>query len=59
MLSPVAGKILQGNNALEDKAKLINESPEGDAWIAEIEVKDPSELDGLMDQQTYLDTCAA
>lgn len=38
---------------MDDKAKLINESPEAEAWIAEIEVKDPSELEGLLDAQAY------
>jgi glycine cleavage system H protein len=58
VLSPVSGKVIQGNKALEDKAKLINESAEGDAWIAEIEVNDASEVDGLMDPQAYKENVA-
>lgn len=53
MLSPVSGTVIQGNAVLEDKAKFINESPEGDAWIVEIEVKDPAELNGLLDLEAY------
>lgn len=53
VLSPVSGKVLQGNTLLDGKAKAINDSPEGDAWIAEIEVNDPAELEGLLDQETY------
>lgn len=53
VLSPVSGTVIQGNAVLEDKAKFINESPEGDAWIVEIEVKDPAELDGLLDLEAY------
>lgn len=53
VLSPVSGTVLQGNAALEDKAKLINESPEGEAWIAEIKVSDAAELDALMDEAAY------
>ncbi|KKK22099.1 hypothetical protein P175DRAFT_0453534 [Aspergillus ochraceoroseus IBT 24754] len=56
VLSPVSGKVIQGNAVLEDKAKFINESPEGEAWIAEIEVSDPAELDGLLDAAAYKDT---
>ncbi|KAB8231477.1 glycine cleavage system H protein [Aspergillus alliaceus] len=56
VLSPVAGKVIQGNAILEDKAKFINESPEADAWIAEIEVSDASELDGLLDAAAYKET---
>lgn len=54
--SPVGGKVINVNSILEDKAKFINESPEGDAWIAEIEVKDASELDNLLDAKAYKET---
>jgi glycine cleavage system H protein len=53
VLSPVSGKVVQGNSVLEDNAKFINQSPEGDAWIAEIEVSDVAELDGLLDEAAY------
>lgn len=53
VLSPVAGKVLQDNSVLEDNAKFINQSPEGDAWIAEIEVSDVAELDALLDEAAY------
>ncbi|KAE8149407.1 glycine cleavage system H protein [Aspergillus avenaceus] len=56
VLSPVAGKVVKGNEILDDKAKFINEQPEGDAWIAEIEVKDAAELDGLLDAAAYKET---
>ncbi|KAL4956724.1 glycine cleavage H-protein-domain-containing protein [Aspergillus filifer] len=53
VLSPVSGTVIKGNSILEDKAKFINEAPEGDAWIAEIEVKDKSEVEGLYDAEGY------
>lgn len=53
VLSPVNGKIVQGNALLDDKAKAINEDPEGAAWIAELEVKDASELEDLLDPAAY------
>lgn len=56
VLSPVAGKVIAGNAVLEDKAKTINESPEGDGWIAEIEVSDPAELEALLDEAAYKET---
>jgi glycine cleavage system H protein len=48
--------VIQGNAILEDKAKFINESPEGDAWIAEISVSDAAEFDGLLDEAAYKET---
>lgn len=53
VLSPVSGSVIKGNVGLEDKAKLINESPEGDAWIAEVKVNDPAEVEALLDQEAY------
>ncbi|CAL5871130.1 uncharacterized protein PFLUO_LOCUS5376 [Penicillium psychrofluorescens] len=51
--SPVSGKVIKGNSVLVDEAKTINASPEGEGWIAEIEVSDVAELDGLMDAAAY------
>ncbi|KAE8335421.1 hypothetical protein BDV24DRAFT_143981 [Aspergillus arachidicola] len=51
--SPISGTVTQVNKILDDKAKAINESPEGDAWIVEIEVKNAEELDRLLDAETY------
>lgn len=53
VLSPVAGTIKKGNAVLEDNAKTINASPEGEGWIAEIEVSDVAELDALLDEAAY------
>ncbi|RJE25764.1 hypothetical protein PHISCL_01877 [Aspergillus sclerotialis] len=59
VLSPVTGKVIQGNTVLEDNAKLINQSAEKDAWIAEIEVHKPDELEGLLDEAAYKETVAS
>jgi glycine cleavage system H protein len=56
VLSPVSGKVIKGNSVLEDAAKTINASPEGEGWIAEIEVSDAAELDGLLDEAAYKET---
>jgi glycine cleavage system H protein len=59
VLSPVAGKVIRGNEILEDNAKTINASPEGEGWIAEIEVADAAELDALLDEAAYKATIDA
>lgn len=56
VLSPVSGKVIEGNTALEDNAKIINQSPEGEGWIAKIQVSDAAELETLMDQAAYLES---
>lgn len=52
-MTPVAGKIVEANAVLEEKPGTINRSPEGDGWIAKIEVRDPKEVEGLMDEAAY------
>ncbi|GAD95074.1 glycine cleavage system H protein [Paecilomyces variotii No. 5] len=55
VLSPVSGRVIEANSVLDDSAKTINASPEGDGWIAKVEVSDASELDSLLDAQAYKD----
>ncbi|RMD41952.1 hypothetical protein DV735_g3187, partial [Chaetothyriales sp. CBS 134920] len=54
ILSPVSGKIVDRNEALEEKPSSINADPEGQAWFAKIEIADPAELDGLLDPEAYV-----
>jgi glycine cleavage system H protein len=56
VLSPVSGKVIDGNAVLGDKPKTINESAEGEGWIAKIEINDPSEMESLMDEKAYLES---
>ncbi|KAJ5291384.1 Glycine cleavage system H protein [Penicillium angulare] len=56
VLSPVAGIVISGNAVLEDNAKTINASAEGEGWIAEIEVSDVAEVEALLDEAAYLET---
>lgn len=38
LLSPVAGRVVQVNEALNDRPGLVNRSPEVDGWIAKLAV---------------------
>lgn len=53
IMTPLAGVIVEANAVLEEKPGTINKSPEGDGWIAKIEVKDVKEIEGLMDAEAY------
>ncbi|MDR0612794.1 MAG: glycine cleavage system protein GcvH [Dysgonamonadaceae bacterium] len=53
LLMPVAGKVLEINEALEASPELVNSDPYGDGWIIKISIADASQLDGLMDAGTY------
>jgi len=50
---PVGGKILEVNEELEDSPELVNQDPFGAAWLVRIAIADLSELDSLMDAETY------
>ncbi|KAF1815068.1 glycine cleavage system H protein, partial [Eremomyces bilateralis CBS 781.70] len=54
LLSPVSGKVVQTNAAVEGKPATINQSPEGEGWIAKIELADKGELETLMDEDAYV-----
>ncbi len=51
--SPVSGKIVKVNEALEDAPETINKAAESDGWIAKIEVPDSKNFDGLLDKAAY------
>jgi len=51
--SPASGEVVLINEELNDAPETINKSPYGDGWIYRIKLKDPSELDGLMDKAAY------
>lgn len=51
--APLAGKVVEVNQALVDTPEKINQDPYGEGWIAVIELADPSALDGLMDAAAY------
>ena len=50
---PVAGEVLEQNEALEENPELVNKDPYGDGWLIRIRPTDLSQLDGLMDAEAY------
>ena len=52
---PVSGKITHINESLEDNPELINEDPYNKGWIIKMEIQTPSELDELLDADSYQD----
>ncbi len=51
--APVSGVVTSVNNLLDASPETINADPYGDGWMFEIEMSDPSELEGLMDADGY------
>ena len=53
--SPVAGQVIEGNQAVADDPALINRDPEGEGWFFKLRLADAGDLDGLMDEASYRD----
>ncbi len=53
LFMPVSGEILEFNETLESEPEKVNTDPYGEGWIIKIKIKNPAELDDLMDAQTY------
>jgi glycine cleavage system H protein len=51
--SPVGGKVVEVNTALEEAPETINADPHGTGWLVVIELDDPSEVDSLLDAAAY------
>lgn len=50
---PVAGKIIEFNESLNDEPEKVNEDPYQEGWIIKMELSDVSDLDALLDSETY------
>ena len=57
LISPVSGKVIEVNEALEDQPELINEDA-FENWIIKVELSDTSALYNLMDAKAYEAFCA-
>ncbi|NYG57534.1 glycine cleavage system H protein [Nocardioides daedukensis] len=51
--SPVTGEVVARNESLDDTPGLVNSDPYGGGWLFEVKVTDASELDSLMDADSY------
>ena len=50
---PVAGTISEKNPLLDSQPELVNQDPYGDGWMVKITLKDPAEVEALMDAAAY------
>ncbi len=50
---PVGGEVLEFNETLEDEPELVNSSAYDKGWIVKVKMKDPSQLDTLLDVEAY------
>lgn len=53
--SPVSGKVIETNSALDSEPQVINTDAQGAGWIAKLELVNPSETSALMNEAAYQD----
>ncbi|MCK4901876.1 MAG: glycine cleavage system protein GcvH [Thermoplasmatales archaeon] len=53
LYAPISGKIANVNRLLEESPETINGSPYDEGWLVEIEISDKTEIDSLLDADSY------
>jgi len=53
LFSPLTGKVVEINGALDDAPEKVNEDCYGAGWMLKIDVASPAELEQLMDAAAY------
>ena len=52
--APVDGTVTEVNDALSGEPGLVNTAAQGNGWLWKMSLSDESQLEGLMDEATYL-----
>ena len=53
LFAPCDGKVIEVNEKLADEPQVINNDPFGDGWLIKIEIADESQLNDLLDAESY------
>ena len=53
LFAPVSGEVIEINAALADTPELVNTDPYQGAWMIRVRMRDPGEVDGLLDASAY------
>jgi len=57
LYAPVSGEVIAINEQLDDDPELVNTDPYGDAWLLQIRLSHPDELELLLDADAYSQLC--
>jgi glycine cleavage system H protein len=53
LFSPISGEVIEVNEALDTDPSLVNRDPYGEGWMVKMRLKNPQELDQLLDASDY------
>jgi glycine cleavage system H protein len=59
VVAPLSGEIVAVNEGLKDTPERVNDDPYGDGWLVRVRLSDKSEVDALLDVETYRSRLAA
>jgi len=51
--APLSGEVLAVNQAVVDAPETVNEDPYRSGWLIRVRLTDPSEIDSLLDVESY------
>lgn len=55
LFTPVAGEVVEVNEALQDEPERVNSDAYGGAWMIRMRIKNKNEVDGLLTAAEYED----
>ena len=53
LFMPLTGEVIEFNEALEDAPELVNSDPYGEGWMIKIKILDTTQIQNLLDAETY------
>ncbi|OUT69697.1 MAG: glycine cleavage system protein H [Crocinitomicaceae bacterium TMED16] len=53
LFMPIAGEVLEFNEALEADPELVNNDPYGEGWMIKVKISNASELENLLSDEAY------
>jgi glycine cleavage system H protein len=51
--APLAGKVVETNQAIADEPALVNSDAQGEGWFFRLEIDDTEAFNGLLDEAAY------
>ena len=53
VFAPLAGEVVEVNQAIVDDPAIVNADPQGTGWFFKLRLEDVKAMDGLMDEAAY------
>jgi glycine cleavage system H protein len=53
LFMPIAGKVLEKNNAIDTNPEVVNKDPYNEGWLIKIEMTNPVDVNELLDASGY------